>query len=108
MESQIACLFIMSSTHTKSGANREGFAESLLQFINKELPKLDRRGRAWKAVEADTSLFENGRLDSLSILHLIARVEELTGCPVPDQLVVMKHFRSVEAMTSAFCKATTP
>ena len=51
---------------------------------------------------ADTSLFENGRLDSLSILHLIAQVEELTRQTVPDHLVVMKHFQSVEAMTATF------
>lgn len=80
------------------------FASCLLHFVNDELPKLDRRGRAWVPVSADTPLFESGLLDSLSILHLIARVEELTGSTVPDQLVVMKHFRTVAAMTSAFWK----
>ena len=69
-----------------------------------DLPRLDRRGRTWDAVHADTLLFESGRLDSLSILHLIARVEDLTGAPVPDHLVVMRHFQNVDAITAAFCK----
>jgi len=98
----------MTQSQTIPAVDREGFAASLVRFINEELPKLDRRDRAWEVVATDTALFEGGRLDSLSILHLIARVEELTGRPVPDQLVVMKHFRSVEAMTSAFCTKTNP
>ncbi|HEY3901874.1 MAG TPA: phosphopantetheine-binding protein [Chthoniobacter sp.] len=81
---------------------RDELAASLLRFINEELPKLDRRGRAWNPVDGETPLFEDGRLDSLSILHLIARIEELTGRAIPEQLVVMKHFRTVEAMAAAF------
>ena len=80
------------------------FETCLLHFVNEVLPKLDRRGRVWEPVGTDTPLFESGLLDSLSILHLIARVEELTGGTVPDQLVVMKHFRTVAAMTAAFWK----
>lgn len=80
------------------------FESDLLRFVNEVLPKLDRHGRVWAPVSANTPLFETGLLDSLSILHLIARVEELTGSPVPDQLVVMKHFRTVAAMTTAFWK----
>lgn len=97
----------MTSPEIIPATDRAAFAASLLQFINEELPKLDRRGRSWDAVGTDTSLFESSRLDSLSILHLIAHVEELTRRPVPDHLVVMKHFRSVEAMTSAFCQSPT-
>ncbi len=94
----------MTSPETIRPSNREEFTAALLQFINEELPALDRRGRAWTAVSAEAPLFESGLLDSLSILHLIARVEALTGCAVPDQLVVMKHFRTVAAMTAAFWK----
>jgi acyl carrier protein len=86
---------------------RDELAASLLRFINEDLPKLDRRGRVWNPVNAGTPLFEDGRLDSLSILHLIARIEELRGCAVPEHLVVMKHFRTVEAMTAAFGNAST-
>ena len=80
----------------------EAFETALLKFINEVLPKLDRRGRVWSPVSADTSLFESGLLDSLSILHLIAQLEQLTGSSVPDHLVVMKHFRTVQAMTATF------
>lgn len=84
------------------------FSARLLHFINHELPKLDRRGRALPQVSADTPLFATGLLDSLSILHLIAAIEELRGRPVPDEMVVMKHFQTVEAMTAAFCKPAIP
>jgi len=92
----------MTSTEIAPTHRRAAFGASLLRFINEDLPKLDRRGRAWNPVAADTPLFEGGRLDSLSILHLIARVEELTGQTVADHLVVMKHFQTVEAMTATF------
>src|SRR4051794_9240337 len=75
----------------------------LLRFINETLPALDRRGRTWMPVAGDTPLFANGLLDSLSILHLIAAIEELTGAPVPDALVVMKHFHDVETIVATFC-----
>jgi acyl carrier protein len=76
----------------------------LLHFVNHVLPGFDRRGKKWRPVSAADSLFTEGRLDSLNILHLIAAVEEITGAPVPDHMVVMKHFQSVEAITAAFCR----
>ena len=79
-------------------------SQRLLHFINAVLPALDRRGRAWIPVAADDALFTGGRLDSLNILHLIGAVEEITGETVPDHMVVMKHFQSVAAITSAFCR----
>lgn len=74
----------------------------LLHFINETLPKFDRHGRTWPPVSVDTPLFATGRLDSLSILHLIAAVEDFTGSPIPDHMVVMKHFQNVEAICAAF------
>lgn len=94
----------MSQPEINCVSSADEFAAPLLRFINDELPNLDRLGRKWKPVSAETPLFETGLLDSLSILHLIARVEDLTGRAVPDHLVVMKHFRTVEAMTAAFWK----
>ena len=82
-------------------------SQRLLHFINDVLPALDRRGRAWSPVAADDALFTGGRLDSLNILHLIGAVEEITGAPVPDHMVMMKHFQSVAAITSAFCRHET-
>jgi acyl carrier protein len=83
---------------------RSRFAEQMLEFINRTLPQLDRRERQWPRVHADTPLFADGLLDSLSILHLISRIEELTGTSVPDHLVVMRNFHSVDAMTATFAQ----
>lgn len=82
------------------------FSARLLHFINHTLPRLDRWGRPWEPVTRATPLFASGLLDSLSILHLIAAIEEFTGQPVPDELVVMKHFQTVEAITAAFAQCT--
>jgi acyl carrier protein len=76
----------------------------LLHFINDTLPGFDRRGRSWAPVSGDTLLFATGVLDSLSILHLIAAIEDLTGRAVPDHMVVMKHFQSVDTICAAFSK----
>jgi acyl carrier protein len=81
------------------------FESHLLHFINEVLPALDRHERTWPAVSASTPLFAAGLLDSLSILHLITAIEELTGRAVPDHLVVMKHFQSVSAIASTFWPA---
>lgn len=81
----------------------EACSQRLLHFINDVLPSLDRRGRSWLPVAAEDALFTGGRLDSLNILHLIGAVEEITGAPVPDHMVVMKHFQTVAAITNTFC-----
>jgi acyl carrier protein len=84
--------------------SREEFMARLLCFINETLPRLDRRGRTWPPVNADSLLFDLGMLDSLSILHLLAKVEELTGRAVPDHLVVMRNFQTAEAIAETFCR----
>lgn len=76
----------------------------MLHFVNEVLPVLDAdKPSPADPVEADTLLFESNRLDSLSILHLIAAIEELTGEPVPDSKVTMKHFQSIQTITATFC-----
>jgi acyl carrier protein len=92
----------MPTLESPLAASSEQFRTRLLAFINETLPRLDRRQRIWQPVQSDTSLFATGLLDSLSILHLLAAVEELGGRRVPDQLVVMKHFQSVDAITTTF------
>jgi hypothetical protein len=97
----------MSPLDTSLPAPREAFETNLLRFVNEVLPGLDRRQRAWSAVTADRPLFESGLLDSLSILHLLAHVERLTGEPVPDHLVLMKHFGTVRTIAATFWKSPT-
>jgi acyl carrier protein len=83
-------------------AGAAALRHDLLQFINDTLRRLDRRGTRWTPVSAETPLFATGLLDSMSILHLIAVLEELTDNRIPDELVVMKHFQTVDAMVAAF------
>jgi acyl carrier protein len=74
-----------------------GLSESLLAFVRDDLLK----GRA-AGVDADTYLFDEGMVDSLGILRLIAFLELEIGRPIADQEVVMEHFRTVRAIERAF------
>jgi acyl carrier protein len=78
------------------------FEARLLNFINESLPRLDRRQREWPPVDVATPLFSNGLLDSMSILHLIAFIEQATGRTIPDRLVVMKNFQTPRAIVEVF------
>lgn len=71
--------------------------EKLLGYINDEL-LTDPMRRA----EPDTSLFEDGWIDSLNILKLIAYVELLTGREILDEEIVMKNFRTVNTIAEHF------
>jgi acyl carrier protein len=71
--------------------------DKLLAFINDEL-LADPNRRA----NPDTALFEDGWIDSLKILRLIAYVEILIDRTIPDEEVVMKHFRTVNTIAEHF------
>src|SRR5688572_29566939 len=53
-------------------------------------------------IDADTCLFDDGLVDSLKILRLIAFIETDIGRTIPEADVVMEHFRSVRAMAARF------
>jgi acyl carrier protein len=78
------------------------FKDELLQFVNLALPKTRSKPRELPAVDSSTLLFESGLIDSLAIVQLIAFVERATGREIPPRMVVMKHFRSVDAICDAF------
>lgn len=92
----------MPATESAPAVSAAEFRERLLRFVNHTLPRLDRRQRTWPPIAIDTPLFASGLLDSLSILHLLAAVEALRGETVPDQLVLMKHFQTVDTITATF------
>lgn len=69
----------------------------LLRFVRTDLLE----GRP-VAVDADSYLFEDGMIDSLKILQLIAFLELQIGRDIRDDEVVMEHFRSVRAMAERF------
>ena len=74
------------------------FETSLLHFLNHDLPLLDRRKRSYPLIAGDTPLFETGLIDSLSILHLLAFIEQEIGCAVPDSWISPQHFRTPQAI----------
>ena len=72
------------------------FERQLVHFINVTLLG----GSA--AVDRDTRLFEDGYMNSLRILDLIAIVEKTFGSRVPDRAVRLANFRTIAAIVSAF------
>ena len=46
--------------------------------------------------EDDTDLFENGILDSLSLVLLITNIEERLGVFIPEEVVTLENFATVE------------
>jgi acyl carrier protein len=71
--------------------------ESLLRFVNQDL-----LAASAEKVEADTPLFEDGRIDSLKILILIAFLEKKAGKKIPDELIVMDRFRTIAVIARSF------
>jgi acyl carrier protein len=71
--------------------------DKLLGYINGEL-LADRDLRA----DPDTPLFEDGWIESLSILKLIAYLELITGREIPDEEIVMNNFRTVNTIAERF------
>jgi acyl carrier protein len=71
--------------------------EKLLSYINGELLTDPTRCAA-----PDTPLFEDGWIDSLKILKLIAYIELMIGRNIPDDEIVMKNFRTVTVIVEHF------
>ena len=73
------------------------FEAALLKFVNAELLL-----RSNRTIDVDSALFEDGIIDSLKILHLLAFIESAIGRAIPDEEIVMKHFRTVRVMAERF------
>lgn len=71
--------------------------ESLLQFVNDDL-----LADSVRKASANTPLFDEGWIDSLKILHLIAFLEVKSGRKIPDELIVMDRFRTPELIAKNF------
>jgi acyl carrier protein len=82
--------------------NTETFLERFLTFLNDLLPGLRGKPNPEERIAADSLLFENGTLDSLSILHVLAFIEHQIGAPVPDDMIVPANFRSPRRIAEAF------
>lgn len=67
--------------------------DRIVEFVNRTLLK---PGRA--PVSADTPLFEQGALDSMQVLDLIAFVEAETGRQIPDSAIRLESFRTASVL----------
>lgn len=81
-----------------TAVERDAFAAALLEWLNRRLAPPGER------IERGTPLFEGGLIDSLRILRLIAWIERETGSTIPDRMVRMDNFRSVERIAEVFCR----
>lgn len=81
----------------------KAFESRLLEFVRRDL-----LASAGVPLDADTYLFDDGLVDSLKILELIAFVEIETGRTIPDHEVVMEHFRTVRTIARKFAGDDTP
>ena len=76
------------------------FQSRLLEFVRNDLLR-----RSDVAIDENTYLFDDGLIDSLKILQLIAFVEIETGQTIPDRDVVMSNFRTVRTIAQRFGSA---
>lgn len=86
----------MGSDATSASKPLHPGIERLLQFVNEDL-----LADSEEKVECDTPLFE-GWIDSLKILRLIAFLEVTAGKKIPDALIVMDRFHTIETIAKNF------
>ncbi|HEY5610424.1 MAG TPA: acyl carrier protein [Thermoanaerobaculia bacterium] len=55
-------------------------------------------------IRRNTLLFENGIIDSMRVVDLIAFVESRLSVRIPDEKITLEHFRSIEAIRRSFCR----
>ena len=87
----------MGSNATGASTLLNPAVESLLKFVNEDL-----LAGSQEKVAPDTALFDEGRVDSLKILRLIAFLEVRSGRKIPDELIVMDRFRTIETIAKNF------
>lgn len=74
----------------------DAFADALVGWLNVRFPALD------VPIAHDTLLFDNGVINSIRILDIIAWVERAIGSPVPDRDIRMDNFASVDRIAAVF------
>jgi acyl carrier protein len=87
----------LGSDATGPSAHLNPVVEILLKFVNEDL-----LAGSQEKVAPDTALFDEGRIDSLKILRLIAFLEVRSGKKIPDELIVMDRFRTIETIAKNF------
>ena len=54
--------------------------------------------------DEDTDLFDEGLMDSLTIVGMISEFENSTGCIIPSEMVTIDVFTSVNSIVSELKK----
>jgi acyl carrier protein len=85
----------MSGLEVKPLPTPAEFEQQLARFVNGLIGGGDQVGR-------DTRLFEDGYMNSMRILDLIAVVEKTLGRRVPDRAVRLANFRTIATIVQAF------
>ena len=78
---------------------RETFIRQTVEWLNRRVAP------AGVVVDADTRLFEQGVVDSLGILRLIAWTEQQIGRRIADREIRMDRFGSVRAIAESFVES---
>jgi len=68
----------------------------LMVFLKNEFPGID--------FEKNDNLVENGELDSLSLIKLIALLEQEYDISIPFDEILPKNFNSAESIYSLICR----
>ena len=94
----------MASDNRMANLAQPQFESSLIDFILEELPQLsDRPRRVTRSLlTAETPIFENGFVDSLGFVHLLAYVEDILDISISEERILMRNFRCVRAIWEAF------
>ncbi len=75
------------------------------QFIDAMVPWLNARmAHTSFSIDADTPLFEEGLIDSIRVLELIAWTEDAIGSVIPDSRIRMDNFRTVRRIAEVFMR----
>ena len=72
--------------------------QRLLHFTREKLATPD----IAQSITADTRLFEDGVIDSLRILELIAFLQSTLGRKIPDAQIVLANFKSIATIARVF------
>ncbi len=75
------------------------FEESLRRFVGDLV-----EGGDALTIRRNTRIFEEGLIDSVKILDLIAFVEARLAIRIPDAEIRLEHFRTVHAISESFWK----
>jgi acyl carrier protein len=78
-------------------------AKHIQEFIAERFPAARNR-----TLEQDERLLENGILDSLGVLDLVAYLEQEFAITVTDDDLVPEHFETLERLTAFVAKRRGP